>query len=356
MSVASQAHPPGVLPAIRELAFVCPRCKGALVVEDTTYHCVPCAAAYPLHGGIPDFRLFDDPYLDREGDRVRTDVVLAALETMPMPQLLAHYWSFSDVTPPPLRAKFIDSVLRGGGRARRLLELMEREGGAAMGEQTLLEVGSGTGNLLAPASRRFRRVVGTDIAMRWLHVARRRFMEEGLEVPALVCCCAEHLPFPGGSFDVVASVSTLQFLRDASGALAECARVLKPAGAAYHNTVNRFTIAPEPHVELWGVGFMPRALQIPYVRMRRGAAYEPVRPLSRPGLARAARACFGRVRFELGDIDDGALASLPAGKRSQVRLYRKLKRRAPFAQLLGWLGPEWDVTLRDPRRGATGSS
>ena len=127
--------------------------------------------------------------------------------------------------------------------------------------------------------------------------------------------------------------------------------MLRPGGVAVHNTVNRYTIAPEVHVGLWGLGFLPRSWQVRYVRWRRGAAYE-IRPLSRAQLGGIARAAFGKVDFELGDIEDDALATLPPGKQVQVRLYRKLKRLPPAKQLLGWLGPEWDVVMGDPRRSA----
>ena len=39
-------------------------------------------------------------------------------------------------------------------------------------------------------------------------------------------------------------------------------------------TTNRFSIAPEPHVHLWGVGFLPRSWMPAYVRWRRGLAYD----------------------------------------------------------------------------------
>ena len=46
-------------------------CRDRLEVAGEAYRCAPCARTYPLHGGIPDFRVFPDPYLSPEEDRER---------------------------------------------------------------------------------------------------------------------------------------------------------------------------------------------------------------------------------------------------------------------------------------------
>src|SRR5204863_177622 len=73
-------------------------------------------------------RVFADPYLDFDEDRVRADRVVAALEALSLPELLEHYWSFSASTPLPMRAGFVRSALRAPLRARRFLDLMAADG------------------------------------------------------------------------------------------------------------------------------------------------------------------------------------------------------------------------------------
>jgi hypothetical protein len=51
-------------------------------------------------------------------------------------------------------------------------------------------------------------------------------------------------------------------------------------------TPNRFSVAAEPHVGVWGVGWLPARWQRRYVRMRSGKPYDFVRLLSVPGLKR----------------------------------------------------------------------
>jgi SAM-dependent methyltransferase len=170
-------------------------------------------------------------------------------------------------------------------------------------------------------------------------------MENGLDEPALVCCCAEHLPFPDGAFDLAVASATLEFARDQARVLAECARILTAEGSALVSTVNRFSLAPEPHVSLWGVGFLPRSWQAPYVRWRRRASFENVRLLSYWELDRMAARFFAGREFALGDVPDAVLERLRRTEKLRVRAYRAAKGLRPFAALLRWLGPEWDVKL-----------
>jgi ubiquinone/menaquinone biosynthesis C-methylase UbiE/uncharacterized protein YbaR (Trm112 family) len=339
------------LPARNTVALVCPKCRGPLTEVVDAFRCDPCGTDYPLHAGIPDFRLFPDPYLNWEEDRNRTNFVLQALPRLSLPDLLQHYWGVSDVTPEALRGNFIRSVLLGERKAERIVRLLgetETVKGARWGRA--LEVGSGTGNFLAVAARTCDRVVGVDIAMRWLHVSRRRFLDKKVETPTLVCGCAEHLPFPDKYFELVVCNATLEFARDQDRLFAECARVLKDDGIVYISTVNRFSLTQDPYVYLWGVGLLPRALQAPYVRWRRDASYENIRLLSLRELKRMAARYFARRDVALPDIDDISLGQFPWMKRLQVRIYRALKQVPLLKHVLLWVTPQWDVTLRAPRR------
>ncbi len=334
--------------APRSLGLVCPQCRCALVAAGDALRCDSCSRTFSGQGGIPDLRVFPDPYLSVEEDRERTAIVLEALERLPLPDLLRLYWSFSDITPPALREQFTRSALFAEEKGQRLLGLLESGalGASSRPLRRVLEIGSGTGGFLAVAGARFDDVVGVDIAMRWLHVSRRRFRDRDQRPPLLVCACAERLPFPDRSFDLVVSSATLEFTRDPRQVLAETARVLTDEGLAIVNTVNRFSLAPEPHVNLWGLGFLPRSWQDRYVRWRRGVGFRNIRPLSYAELKRIAAPHFSSVVVAPADVPDAVLESLPAAKRAQVRVYRLLRRLQPFAGLLARLGPEWDVALR----------
>ncbi len=329
------------LPAVR---LVCPQCRAALREEAGAATCTRCRRRYARHHGILDLRLLPDPYLGIEADRARADEVLAVLDGKALPELLEHYWSLSDTTPPTLRRAFAEDARRAPGRARRVLDRMQ-EDGLPLARCRLLDVGSGTGALLAEAHGSVGDAVGLDIALRWLHVSRRRFRDRGLPAPPLVCAGAEHLPFDDASFDVVTATGLLEFTPDLDRALAECARVLRPGGRAYLDAVNRFSLASEPHVRLWGVGWLPRSLQAAYVRGRGRGDFANLRLLSGRELERAAAAHFAGRRLEPMAVPDELVSTLSPVLRLGARAYRALRGLGSTRGLLCRLGPGWEVTL-----------
>jgi ubiquinone/menaquinone biosynthesis C-methylase UbiE len=290
--------------------------------------------------------VFADPYLTFDEDHERTEIVLAALDRLQLEPLLEYYWSFSDITPTALRAMFVRSAMLGEQRARRHLGLIgKRTPEISAPSKRVLEIGSGTGNFLAVASESYEQVIGVDIAMRWLHLSRRRFIDKGLPAPALVCCCAEYLPFADSSFDLIVASSTLEFARDQKRVLSECSRTLTEDGLVFINTVNRYSVGRDPYAYLWGVGFLPRVWQAPYVRWRRQASYENIRPLSLSELNRMVTEHFTAREFLLPEVDEASLDRFSAAVRWQARAYRLLRFVPGVRGLLKRFGPGWDAML-----------
>jgi ubiquinone/menaquinone biosynthesis C-methylase UbiE len=340
---AGVSAPAAVAPAAALLT--CPYCGRPLEEDAAGAACAACRRRYSRHHGILDLRVFPDPYLGLDEDRARADLVVAALDRLALPEILEHYWSLSETTPALLRRTFVQSALRAEARARSLRARIEADG-VPLARSRVLEIGSGTGAFLAEAHGHVREIVGLDIALRWLHVSRRRFRDRGQPPPLLVCACAEHLPFEDGAFDVVVSTATLEFTRDVDRVLAECARVLRPGGRAYLTTVNRFSLGLEPHVRLWGVGWLPRAWQAGYVRRRGRGDFAKVRLLSFRELDRRAARHFARRRFEPPSVPEELRRELSAVERVGLRVYEAAARVGLVRALLRWVGPEWEVTLR----------
>src|SRR5439155_14293700 len=109
--------------------------------------------------------------------------------------------------------------------------------------------------------------------------ARKRLDENGHAGVRLVCGCAERLPFGGESFGGVIGGDVIEHVGDQAVTLAELHRVLEPGGRLFLATPNRFSLAPEPHVQVWGVGFLPRRWMAAYVRRVRGLDFRAVRTL-----------------------------------------------------------------------------
>jgi ubiquinone/menaquinone biosynthesis C-methylase UbiE len=99
----------------------------------------------------------------------------------------------------------------------------------------VLEVGCGTGLILARLAGLARRAVGVDLSPGMLALARER----GLDV---VEANATALPFPDASFDVAVSFKVLAHIPDIRGALSEMARVVRPGGIVAAEFYNRHSL------------------------------------------------------------------------------------------------------------------
>lgn len=105
------------------------------------------------------------------------------------------------------------------------------------GAPAVLDVATGTGlvlRALAPRLAAEARLIGIDVSPGMLAVARRELPSgEWLEGDAA------ELPLPDASIDLVTCVTGLQIIPRADAAIAEWARVLRPAGRAVTATFAR---------------------------------------------------------------------------------------------------------------------
>jgi SAM-dependent methyltransferase len=96
----------------------------------------------------------------------------------------------------------------------------------------VLDVGSGDGHQLLALLRENRDGVslfGLDLSRVMVEKATRAFQGE-LKGPRIVQGSAERLPFANSTFDRIVCQGSLDHFGDASGFMAECARVLAPGG------------------------------------------------------------------------------------------------------------------------------
>jgi SAM-dependent methyltransferase len=282
---------------------VCPRCRGNLAESTDELACGECESAFPIIAGIPDLRVSPDPWIGMEDDRLKGMAVLEKASGQDFEGHVRTYWSMTPTTTSEHADRFVDHVLRAESRSREWLgaglgpDDAEDPDAPSRSGSTWLDLGCGTADLAAAAPPGVT-VVGVDIAMRWLVVAQRRLKEAGIACH-LVCANAEALPFPTGTFAHVVSLGMVEHCKDLDAVVHEARRVLVRGGSLKARTVNRFSMLPEPHVGVWGVGLVPRAWADRYVRLRSGLAYEHHHPWS-PGVIRRAlrRAGFARVSVQ----------------------------------------------------------
>lgn len=178
--------------------------------------------------------------------------------------------------------------------------------------QLVVEVGCGTGRLVAHLAGRDARMLGVDLSAGMLAVAAAR-------VPGqLVRADARQLPLPDAVADAAITIATLEFI-DPAAVLAELARITRPGGRIVALTLN--STSP------WGL------LDRPTHR----APFSTATYLTRHALRRMGRR-YGRARVR-GQLFTAAHPAF-------------LHHLEPFAALLGraapWLGAVQVLTIDKP--------
>lgn len=256
--------------------LVCPVCRQALQAGAGELGCPSCDRVYPIVAGIADLRLQPDRYLDLEADRAKArhlDAVPGTYE-----DLVRAYWAQTPEVPRALADRYTRAAVEGEARAGVHLGRISPVDG-----RQLLDVGCGTGGLVVAAARRGAQAVGVDIALRWLVVARRRAIDAGVPT-TFVAADGGLLPFRAGAFQVVTCIETVEHTSSARDLVQGVLRATTPEGCAYIVTANRFSVAPEPTVGLFGVGYLPRRVAPHYVRWRRQTRYQFFRASTPSGL------------------------------------------------------------------------
>jgi SAM-dependent methyltransferase len=330
------------------IAWCCPHCQGRLEPGVERWSCPGCGSEFEAFRGIPDLRTRDDLYLDNRSDRALALRLLDDFDRLDFRGLLGRYFDLSPEIPDDLRRRQIAHILAAAERARRWLDAL-----GATPDGPLLDLGCGTGSFLAAVGRERPGVFGVDIALRWLIVARKRLDEEGLAHVPLACACAEQLPMADASFAGVVAGDVIEHVGDQPATLAEAHRVLKSGGRLFLASPNRYSLAPEPHVQVWGVGFLPRRWMSSYVRWARQVEFKAIRTLGLgewEALLRSSPFGGGRIM-------------VPPLPREDLGQFGPLKRRlglaynAAVATALGqWagrrVGPLFHVVCEKPAAGA----
>jgi ubiquinone/menaquinone biosynthesis C-methylase UbiE len=313
--------------------------------------CAACSRQYPVVLGIPDLRLFPDPYIGLEPDREKGIKVGAKLESLSFEQLIDYYYSTTSVVPPHHARQYKAGLLAGPARSKAALKSWDELAGRGPC-RLMLEVGCGTAPLLVAAAARFPRMAGVDISFRWLVVAKKRLAETRLDLP-LLCACAEALPFPDGAFDRVAIEFAVENFEDQPRAARECGRVLSPGGCLCISMPNRFSPGPDPHVGLWCGSLLPDRWIAAYAR--RSRAVPPRRRLLSPAsLDRLLReAGFEAPRVAVPALAAEQLARFGPAVRALAGTYRAALHVPVCGQALRWIAPILHAVARKPERRAT---
>jgi SAM-dependent methyltransferase len=328
-------------------SLACPDCRGTLVsgLEVDTWACSSCGRSARGLRGIADLRTGDDLYLSNRNDWAFAQRLNEDFERLDFRGLLERYFDLASEIPPDLRRRQIAHILSAHGRARLWLEAVR-----PIGDRPLLDLGCGTGSFLAAAGHEVDSAWGVDIALRWLLIARKRLDEEGLAHIRLVCGCAERLPFSDQSCGAVVAGDVIEHVADQAATLTEAHRVLVPGGRLFLAAPNRFSLALEPHVQVWGVGFLPRRWMNPYVRLVRRLDFRAIRTLGHGEWTRLlGRSPFGRGSISAPGLPESDLTQFGPFKRRVARLYNALVATGPGQAAARAVGPLFHVVCERSR-------
>lgn len=341
-----------------ESVWHCPSCRGALSASgrDSRLTCASCGTGFHVVHGIPDLRLDHPAWIDTDEDResalrLDRDFRSKSLESMVRSVFAAQ---------PGRSQQQIDmrtrQVLQAPARLAAQIGGWLRDATQARG---FLDLGCGPGMLLAAAAGRGVSGIGIDVSLVWLVVARRMIELHGGS-PTLCAAFAESLPLGDASVPGIVSLDVIEHVADQRRYLAQIDRVAADGASIALATPNRFSLAAEPHVHVWGVGWMPHRFQARYVRARSGRPYEYVRLLSAPGLTYLlARHTRFTGRLVVPPVPDDEIESMHERRARIARLYNRLADApilrwplltvGPFFRYLGTARPRTSAVGRDRR-------
>lgn len=279
----------------------CPRCQDPL--DQLT--CTPCELSFRETLGIPDLR-WPRPSPAPPEERALIAEMVEAYPTSSFEQLVALRFQDSKL-PKKILANYHNYSASPQERSRQMLDMFQErllESFARPASGVALDLGCGVGASSVVLSSQFDTVIGIDIDLISLILARKFIEEQGISNITLVQSYAQKLPLPTKSVDYAVAQNVLEHLFEVETALRELRRVLADGGLFCGDSRNRFDLLfPEPHAKLRWVGVWPRRWQAWYVRQFRRVKYDHTHLLSLPELTRFARRVFGasaQVTFPLG--------------------------------------------------------
>lgn len=129
---------------------------------------------------------------------------------------------------------------------------------------TVVDLGCGGGLFAAPLARLGARVLGIDRSRPSLATARAHVPEA-----RFACADVRACPLPDACADLVLLADVVEHVPGWPAAIGEAARLLRPGGALYVNTINRTARARWLAVVLGeGLGFLPRGTHDPALFVR----------------------------------------------------------------------------------------
>lgn len=302
---------------MRPIEYVCPRCRGPLNVDSSGYTCCACNAEYGTFFGIPDFRLgFQEtgPQMElaqefscRWPELTYTDMVRMRFEGLRKRGSSCGKGNDERVS---VRTRdeqaHLAFYLSRGHSHLRLLEGMLTKAQSQTRVRRLVDVGCGWGRDLLHLAGIADLALGVDVSTFSLLMTKKLLEEQGVTNVQLLLARGEHLPLAPACVDAMNSSATIEHFPDPGTFLDEVSRVLKPNGWLFLYYPNRFSILPETHTGIFGLGWLPRKWQIRVVGRKKNTEWG-THLFSKGEFARLLDSRLRSRRKEITGIPEGLL-------------------------------------------------
>lgn len=239
--------------------------------------CNQCQRQYPVIGEIADLRIDAPAWINFEGDRKKALAIDECVKSQGLEAAILGVFRNSRHFCLEKSLYRVRQVFARIDKCRADLEGWLKPSVDEQG--VVLEIGCGPGQLIAAAAQQGRNIAGVDVSLEWLMIAKHLIRESGGKAN-LAAGLAEHLPVKSNTARSIISLDVIEHVGDQTAYVREISRALAPGGQFALVTPNRFSMSPEPHVEVWGVGYLPESLQAKWVKMVSGKDYKFTRLLS----------------------------------------------------------------------------
>lgn len=318
------------------MVWCCPQCHDDLAPVDHDWLvCSGCAKRYEVIDGIPDLRMPGVSWVDYEADRNAAHELATDFSHLTADESIR--WLFS-------RRSFWDERIIAM-RTKQTFGSVERlqtdlDGWLApMARPGFLDLGCGAATLLAAAAKRGIPGIGIDVSLLWLVVGKRLIQHHGGHA-VLAAALGEALPLRAASVPATITLDVIEHVANPVHFLREIDRVVAHNGGLAFSSPNRFSLAAEPHVFVWGVGWLPRRWQGAYVQWRTGRHYESTNLLSAWEARRIVHTHTSfRAHLVVPQVPSQEIARFPRWRATLARLYNRLAPRSAFRTLLLTVGP-----------------
>lgn len=333
------------------LPWCCPTCRGSLAQDDDTLFCGHCDIQYPLIAGIPDLRDASLVRPEHLEDRKRARQFAQNSAGWSLEEIIASYFTTRDYWTPAMAEQ----------RVRRTLAAPEAMRGEIRGwlapaiaeipdaPVPFLDLGCGLGGLLSAAALEGRHGIGIDQSLHLLVGAKRMIEAHGGQA-VLAAAFGERLPLANATTAGVTMQDVFEHVDSKAVVLAQVQRVLAPGGTLALCVPNRFSLAAEPHVRVWGVGWLPRRWQRAYVHLRSKDPYTNTVLPSAWEIERLLRRNAPDLTWALdaAPIPEEEIPHFTARRARLARAYNRLLRNSYFRRIQIRFGPSIRVVARRP--------